>query len=61
MLIDGDGDSGGVDDVGVVVVTPVVVTPKQEEMLPVGISPTFLSGERKGPLLPATRAGICTG
>lgn len=42
---DGDGDNGGVDDMGVVV-TWVVVTPKQEEILTVGISPTFLCLER---------------
>lgn len=47
---DGDGDNGGVDDMGLVVtlvrVTLVIVTPKQEETLTVGILPTFLSLER---------------
>lgn len=48
------GDTGGD-------VTLVFVTPKQEETESGNLAYLSVSGERKGPLLPAIRAGICRG
>lgn len=55
MMTWGSGDADGDE-------TLVFVTPEQEETQDSGnLISLSVSGERKGPLLPAIRAGICRG